>query len=209
MEKNESLTSNPCFYPSFLHSSFLSLPFFFPTSLLLPFCFCFNRAPTFLLLPTSGFLLIPIISADAFPLQPSINVDLNDALPNLQASEELTCKHVHRWTLTMQPKQWHEKTFLCTLKRRHLCELKPSSHSLPFTRLPPPLCEQVGPSVGPSFGPVCHRSWYQVILCTTLKLCCIWCICINILSCISHWYHSQTHSRSNCTLLSFLSHNQF
>ncbi len=179
------------FHSSFLPRSFL--PFVFVLTVLLPsfsylpLAFCWSQL----------FLLMPF---------PCNHQPLND-VPNLQA-EELNCRHVHRWTLTMQPKQWHEKTFLCTLISTFL-ELQPSSHSLPFTRLPPPLCEQVGPSVGPSFGPVCHRSWYQVILCTTLKLCCIWCICINILSCISHWYHSQTHSRSNCTLFSFLSHNQF
>ena len=27
---------------------------------------------------------------------------------------------------------------------------------------PPPLCEQVLPSVAPSFGPQCHRSWLQL-----------------------------------------------
>lgn len=167
---------------SILHSFnylFFSL-FFVPTSLLL--FLLLYRAPTFLLLPAFGLLLIPIISG-AFPLEPSMN--LNDALPNLQASKEPTKRQTcscsrcyNHWIIdhysdhmnckTIQPKQ-------CTMHYAFL-ELK---NFQPFPDkfrwlLPPPLCEQVGPSVGPSFGPVCHRSWDQMLLCTTLKLCHIW-----------------------------------
>ena len=61
---------------SILHSFNYSVSF--PSSSFPPHSFSFfflkNRAPTFLLLPAFGFLLIPIISG-AFPLEPSMNLN--------------------------------------------------------------------------------------------------------------------------------------
>lgn len=176
--KPEILTSIR-FYPSFLQLFCFFPFFFFPTSFSL--FFLKNRAPTFLLLPAFGFLLIPIFLLVPFPWNhPWTSMMHSQISKHLKNQKKQTCscsRCYNHWIIdhysdhmnckTIQPKQ-------CTMHNiSRVANFQPfPSNSARL--LPPPLCEQVGPSVGPSFGPVCHRSWYQMLLCTTLKLCHIW-----------------------------------